>query len=315
MLNILENYDVTLVPIKNTEIPLIKMPVYVINLNVNNYRRGYIRHIAKKMKINYTLVIVKKITNEIKDQINKTLKSGIIGCYLSHMWCIKNAIEHNYQHFLVFEDDIVFSKNFETAFTQLNYRDYDMIQLGCCDFNFHENVKNGDIHNNMYSPKKLALGAYGNIYNINFAKLVFKERLNNCRDFDVGFDMYYNKYKMGICCPNIITTELSTTDLQHDFSFFNTFKNDYFINKCFKNFDYSSYYFVWITFIKHCHKYYIDNNKQMLLKLDYDKIIDEFCVNQNDKKKNLIKHVLYNNGISVHDINKIMNIIEEDNYL
>ena len=53
----------------------------------------------------------------------------------------------------------------------------------------------------------------------------------------------------------------------------------------------------------------------MLLKLDYDKIIDEFCVNQNDKKKNLIKHVLYNNGISVHDINKIMNIIEEDNYL
>ena len=321
ILDVLNNYDVTLDIIKNAETPLIEIPVYVINLDINKFRRSYIKYITKKMKINYTLVIVKKITDELKYKVTKKLKNGVLGCYLSHLWCINDAIQKNYKHFLIFEDDIVFHKNFEKMFKNLRYKDYDMIQMGCCDFNFHTNTKDCDIKDNIYYPKKLALGAYGNIYNLNFAKIIFKEKINNCEEFDTSFDMYYNKYKMGICYPNIITTELSTTNLHHDFSFFNKRKNDYFVKKCFENFDYSNYYFIWIVFIEYCYEIYKKNkNNKMLSNSDYNEIINEFCDKQITEKKNMdnkdiIKNVLTNNNISVTDINEMLITLDNDKYV
>lgn len=321
--NLLSNYDVILE--KNERLfekPIINIPVYVINLDKDEYRRAYIKYIMNKMKINYTLVIVKPCTEKKRNLIDETTRVGIVGCFLSHLWCIKYAIEQKKsEHFLIFEDDIVFHKNFFNFFKQLDYTKYDMIQLGCCDFNLRQNMKNDNLNNNLivYNPQELALGAYGNIYNINFAKIVLYEKLYSFSEFDNKFNMYYNKYNIGICYPNLVTAELSTTNLGHDYSLFKESKtfnyNNYFVNHCFYNFDYKDYYFIWIIFIKECYEYY-DKTKELLTIKSYYELIDKFSSNNNNIiKKNVIFDVLTNNDIYFYEMNNILELIINDNII
>jgi hypothetical protein len=193
-----------------------------------------------------------------------------------------------------------------------------MIQLGCCDFNLKNNMKNENININnlnIYNPKELALGAYGNIYNINFAKIIYYEKIHVFKEFDTNFAMYYNKYNIGICYPNLITAELSTTNLNHNYSLFKECKhlnyNNYYINHCFYNFDYKDYYFIWIIFIKECYEHYKKNNELLNMKSYYQLIYDF-------SSKSNIEHVidvLNNNNINFNDVNKILEFIINDEIL
>lgn len=322
ILNILDNYRVVLENIENSKNPLIDIPVYIINLKINNYRRSYIKYITKKMEINCTLVIVEKVSQDILDNINsinigKNLRQGVFGCYLSHLWCIKNAIENNYQYFIIFEDDILFHKNFKELFYHINYKKYDMIQLGCCDFNLKSNLDNSNINKytklHQYNPKKIALGAYGNIYNIHFAKMIFNDKIRNPLEFDVDFDNYYEKYNISICYPNLITSELSTTDINHNFSIFSETNNRHgeFIRSCFKEFNFKNYYFIWIIFIEYC---YLNNKSKIFSKDQYESMIINFSDNY-VKIKNVILDILMNNEITFNDMNHIINIINNDIYI
>ena len=114
---LLNNYEIIIENNEYINHSLIDIPVYVINLDKDKYRRGYIKFIMNKMKINYNLIIVKTIKEETrvlfnKDKNNdKDTTNGVIGCFLSHLWCIKHAInEKKKDYFLILEDDIVFNK-------------------------------------------------------------------------------------------------------------------------------------------------------------------------------------------------------------
>jgi GR25 family glycosyltransferase involved in LPS biosynthesis len=316
--SILNKYEVFLEQNDFFDNPIINIPVYVINLDKDIYRRAYIKYIMNKMKINYTLVIVKPCTDEIKDLIDKNSSNGIVGCFLSHLWCIKHAIEEKKNdYFLIFEDDIVFHKNFLNFFKQLDYTKYDMLQLGCCDFNLRQNMKSENLNNNLivYNPQELALGAYGNIYNINFAKIVLYEKLYSFIEFDQKFNMYYTKYNIGICYPNLITAELSTSNLSHNYSLFKTSTNlnlnNYYVSRCFYKFDYKDYYFIWIVFIQKCYEYY-EKTKNFLNIRSYYEVIDDFSSN-NDNSKDIIFDVLTNNDIYFYDLNTILEFLINDN--
>ena len=198
-----------------------------------------------------------------------------------------------------------------------------MIQLGCCDFNLHHNLqKYTNVENNtlkdelkdkiltIYSPSKIALGAYGNIYNLGFAKMILEEKNKNFLEFDTNFDTYYEKYKIGICYPNLITSELSTTNLRHNFSLFDKCKNYKYVKQCFVDFNYSDYNFMWILFLKYCYNNYISNKS-----LDkYEKLIEDFSHNY-PKIKNNITNVLLNNNYNINDIQEIMVLLENDKYI
>ena len=327
IVNILNNYNVTLEHIINSNSPILDIKTYIINLESDAIRRAYIKYITKKLGINYTLVIVKPILSEIKKHMHiiGNVQNGVIGCFLSHMWCIKNAIENNHDYFLIYEDDIVFHKDFNSLIKKVNYKKYDMIQLGCCDFNLKRNIENkSNIDMTIYNPKQIALGAYGNIYNKNFAKLVYLEKINNFKEFDTTFDMYYFKYNIGICLPNLITAELSTTNLGHNFSIFTAYNNQ-FITSCFYDFNYNDYFFIWIIFIEFCYNYSktnIDN-----ISNTYTNVINKFAletssklnknanIRENNKNiEDLIKNILLNNGIYANDMMYILKTIDTDNY-
>ena len=58
-----------------------------------------------------------------------------MGAYLSHMWCLRDAIIHNYQKFIIFEDDIIFLKNFHEQFKKIIlHKNYDFLMLGASHF-------------------------------------------------------------------------------------------------------------------------------------------------------------------------------------
>lgn len=313
ILNVLNNYNVDLEEIKNVDKMCIDMPIYIINLNIDIYRKSIVKYMLKKMGINYTFVIVKKINEDTMNEIHHTNKnkkkmsSGVIGCCLSHLWCIRHAIKLKYNNFLILEDDIIFHKKFKEMFKRIKYKNYDMVQLGCCDFNLHKNLIDINLNGKLilYNPQHLALGAYGNIYNLNFAKIVFEEKINNFTEFDVNFNSYYNKYNIGVCYPNLITSELSTTNLGHSFSIFNKSQNIVFLKRCFKNFDYSDYHFIWVKFIEYCYK--INEGNQID---DYPTIIKDFSKTYPEVSI-LIEDVLLNNNIEINGMNEILKTVKQ----
>lgn len=329
IINILNNYNVILENVINSSISSLKIQTYVINLITDKFRRNHIKHILNKLNINYTLVIVEKITDSILNDINNKCKlklnKGVIGCCLSHLWCIKHAISSKYKHFLILEDDIIFHKNFETLFKQLDYDQYDMIQLGCCDFNLHSNLQNENLKDiiakniavntdklTIYRPTKIALGAYGNIYNLSFAKMILEEKVRNFTEFDINFITYYEKYKIGICYPNLITSELSTTNLKHNYSIFNSNRNEIFIRSCFIDFKYSDYYFIWIICLEYCYYEYQKNGYDISC-YNYENLIEKFSDNYPEKKIHIM-NILLNNNYNINDIQEIMILLQNDKY-
>ena len=311
ILNILDKYNVKIETFKNTNNPYLDLPIYIINLESDIYRRAYIKNLMKKNEINYKMVIVKNVQQRIVDIINnnnnsnKKIKNGVIGCCLSHLWCIQQCIKQKYPHFLIFEDDIVFHKQFKTLVKNINYKKYDLLQLGCCDFNLKKNLIDKSV--TVYEPKILALGAYGNIYNIHFAQLFFKEKINFFSEFDTTLEMYYDKYKIGICYPNLITTELSTTNINHNYSLFTSInKNDYFTKACFYEFDYTDYQFMWIIFIEYIYNLYKENTDNLD---NYNNLVKSFS-KMYKKNQNKINDILLNNNYSIIDLNEIVVYLE-----
>jgi hypothetical protein len=119
---------------------------------------------------------------------------------------------------------------------------------------------------------------------------------------------------MGICYPNLITCELSTSNLEHDYSMFtkfrNNYKNDQFVKKCFTKFDYSDYYFIWIVFLEFCYEEYQNEN---VLK-NYKQLTEQFSDNYPRIKDDIIK-TLANNDYTIHDINEIMVLLKNDKHI
>lgn len=306
ILSELERYSVKVIEITNSTHSSIEIPAYVINLDEDNYRRGYMKYMLKLLNINYKLIIVQRVNDAICKK-NPKMRKGVIGCSLSHLWCIRDAIKCKHKNFLILEDDIVFHKNFLGLFRQTNYNKYDLLQLGCCDFCLHTNIKN-KYTPNVYRPTKNALGAYGNIYNLNFAKVFFNDKVNNFSEFDISMQTFYDRFKIGVCYPYLVSSELSTTNLDHKFSIFDK-QSLRFTKCCFLEYKPDDYYFVWIVFLKYCYEEY----KNMTFKkaLNYNTLIQEFA----ERHKGLqdkISQVLQNNGLKIKDVYEILDNYKEE---
>ena len=110
---------------------------------------------------------IKKMQNKIFIKfkfchyLRKKLKKSEIGCCLSHLWCLDKIIEKKMKNAIIFEDDIIFHKNFENMFYNLfSKKKYDFLLLGACDFNFSKkNFKH--LNKGIYKPDKTSTKVYG----------------------------------------------------------------------------------------------------------------------------------------------------------
>jgi GR25 family glycosyltransferase involved in LPS biosynthesis len=306
MMNMVDNYNVSVKKVVNdpeNKMYINNFPIYVINLKEDVIRRNYIHVIMEKMNINYQIIIVDRIQEDdykiIKSYANKKITRGAFGCFLSHMWCLKNAIENKYQNFIIFEDDIIFHNNFHCLFEKVTEenKNIDLLRLGVCDFHFKENIKT--VNNNIYIPIKNACGTHGLFFSLSFADILFQYKLMNIQEYDTDLTkigIHYKK-KHAVCFPNLVCAELSTTNIDHNYSFEDEDAEKLYYKYCFRNnFNFHDYNFIYLSILK---------NIQGCT--DYTEYIHTILLKYPIPIQEKIKKRLKYNFFTLSDINKIVN--------
>ena len=276
--------------------------IYVINLKKDIIRRNYINLLFKKLNIEYTLVIVEPISEEVYSLLcgkEKKLTRTEVGCSLSHLWCLKQIIQNKYKGgAIIFEDDIVVHKNFENMFDRLfKEKQFDFLSMGACDFDFfgtnHKNVVD-----NLYQPSlnssKRCYGAHANYYSLNGAKYIFKLKSLFFSFFDNNFSKIFKHFNTSsfVTYPNLFVTELSTSNINHNYHFFSSYEN-YFYSNCFINFKFQDYRFLYLCMIQKMFDYYEKNkittkiNETNILQLLYN-TLDDISI---EEKVSLIQRI------------------------
>ena len=248
--------------------------IYVINLKNDITRRNYIKTLFKKLNIEYTLVVVEPISEELYSILHgneKQISKSEVGCSLSHLWCLKDIIKNKYKSgAIIFEDDIVVHKNFESMFKQLvKEKQFDFLSMGACDFDFFDiNYKN--VVNGLYQPclnnSKRCYGAHANYYSLVGAKYIFKLKSLFFSFFDNNFSNIFKHFPTTafITYPNLFVTELTTSNINHKYHFYSS-NEHYFYSNCFINFQFQDYRFLYLCMIQKLTSYYEMNKTKFEL--------------------------------------------------
>lgn len=261
-INILDDYKVKLIHIINDKKSVLNNKikrVYVINMTKDIIKRNYIITIMQKYKINFSFVLVEKVSDKKYIQLCETqnITKGELGCCLSHMWCLNDIIQNNYENALIFEDDILFHKHFVSEFLKI-YDSFklDFLLLGAHDYHFSSNNYKNVSTNHLYYPEKNTklYGAHANFYSLKAAKMMFKIRSSLISFFDKEYSLIFEYFKETsyVCSPNLVVTNISESALNHRKDFFTENEKNYY-KKCFTHFDFSQYNFVYLNIInKNC---------------------------------------------------------------
>uniref|UniRef100_A0A6C0E1Y9 Glycosyl transferase family 25 domain-containing protein n=1 Tax=viral metagenome TaxID=1070528 RepID=A0A6C0E1Y9_9ZZZZ len=313
IINRIDNYAVNTVDIINTKTPLFINraldKIFVINLEKDKLRKNYICILMKKYKINFTLITVQKINNQTYQTINKddNLTMAECGCLMSHLWCLQKIIKENYKNAIIFEDDIILHKNFHRLFKELYRENYNFLILGACDFSF-SSINHKEVNNGLYVPNKHSTNVYGahaNYYSLEGAKKMFeiKTRFPSFVDSDYHSMFQWFTDTSFICYPNLVVSDISTSNLSHTYPFFSVYETNYY-NKCFINFDFNEYNFIYLDIIgqqnKNVNILDSDTFETYMMKLIY-------CTFYNKTKELVIKNRIAMNFYTINDIKWMIN--------
>lgn len=299
-LEAINNYKVITINIvncKESELNKVVKKIFVINLLEDVVKRNYITVLMKKYKINYTLVIVDKISNNLHKQICSTNNSLIsrneLGCCLSHLWCLKQTLVNKYENTIIFEDDIILHKNFLELFLKIYNPSFDFLLLGAHDFRFSDlNYKN--VKKNLYRPNSKSLGqlygAHANYYSLKGAKRMFEIRISEVSFFDKEYMLMFDHYKDSsyICYPNLCVANITDSTLNHKREMLSDLEYQYY-QKCFINFNFNSYHFIYVNLL-----------------------FDFIELDETDNYESYIEKCLYNNFHDLQSINIVKKRISMD---
>ena len=326
LIDIIQNYNVKVININNSKnsstnnitnknINDVVKKIFVINLIDDDVKRNYIITLMKKYNIDFTLVIVEKISNEvyktITDNTNTFITRGEMGCCISHLWCLYQIIKNNYENAIIFEDDIILHKNFTNEFlttyeqTHKDNKTLEFLLLGAHDFNFAKsNYKN--VKNKLYRPvenTKNLYGAHANYYSLKGAKAMFKIRMTEISFFDKEYMLMFNHFKdtSFICYPNLVVSNVTSSTLNHKREFLSTLEYEYY-DKCFIKFNFSMYNFIYVNLLENT-LFKIDENNN-----DYEAYINNCLYHYfyDLNKINIVKKRMVMNFFNLQDIRMIL---------
>jgi len=313
IINLIKNYRASIHQYSNinndTYINRAIDKIYVINLETDRIRRNYIVRLFEKYGINYDLIVVPKLTRDEYETINnKSINIGEAGCYLSHMYCLFDAIQNSFSNIIIFEDDIILHKDFHHWFEYvLTNSTYDILMLGGTDSNFQDldfALKYNVSKTYIPQPNSTLYGTYAIMYSQKGIISVFNERLKNPTYMDNNLIMFFDLFKESaqICLPHLVLSDLSTTNLNHKFWIDNELLEKYYLRKFFKNnLSFSDYH---IIYLKLLDKESID--KDSSFRDNIDKCLSAFFINE-PNKIDIIKLRLSYDFFSTEDILFILN--------
>jgi GR25 family glycosyltransferase involved in LPS biosynthesis len=278
--------------------------IYVINLERDQIRRNYVTVLMKKYNINFEFIIVNPISEDQYNAINnKSITIGETGCYLSHMYCLNDAIKNNYNNIIIFEDDIIFHKKFHELFKNIgDLGKFDILMLGAADFSFYKIHRNARIHNTIYKPHTNLLGAHAILYSRRGVEEMYRTRITNPTYFDFNLEGFLDifEHSFFICFPNLVVAELSTTNLGHNFGVTNEIKESLYYRKCFSNaFDFNDYNFIYLLiFSNNTHNFFkikksFQENIKQIVEYSHFKIIASSTLEKENVKATMLKRMSY----------------------
>ena len=263
IVKLIKKYNVKIINIlndNNSEINKRIPKIYVINLVEDIYKRNYIITLMKKYNINFTLIIVERVSQEIFHDFcrNTSISIAEFGCCISHLWCLYQIILKKFSHAIVFEDDIILHKDFEKKFLTIydNNPSIDFLLLGAHDFNFatlnYAKVKDKIYKPSVYKDTQYSnlYGAHANLYSLKAAKRMFNIRTTQLDFFDKEYMLMFNYFPISyICCPNLVVSNISISNLGHERPLLGNSEQDYY-NKCFIKFNFNKYNYIYIHLIQ-----------------------------------------------------------------
>jgi GR25 family glycosyltransferase involved in LPS biosynthesis/tetratricopeptide (TPR) repeat protein len=111
--------------------------VYILNLKRRPDRKERMEQQLKDIHFEFfeavdgeTLEPTMEIYNLIKGN-DYGSRRGFVGCALSHINLWKKLLESKSEYFLIFEDDCTLSDTFYQKIKEINFRDYELLFLGC----------------------------------------------------------------------------------------------------------------------------------------------------------------------------------------
>ena len=251
--------------------------IYIINLVEDIRKRNYIITVMKKYGINYSLVVVDRVSSETHQHFcaNTGLTRGELGTSMSHLWCLLQGIQKELDNIIIFEDDIIFHKDFINYFNHIydNNKNIDFMLLGAHDFQFSKkNYKN--IKNNLYKPdndSQHLYGAHANYYSLKGMKRMFNIRVTQISFFDKEYMLMFNYLQNSyVVYPNMVVSDVSSSTLNHERPFFSEIEKAYY-SKCFINFNFTNYNYLYIKLFD-----YINSLDE---KGSYDNITEKYLYN------------------------------------
>jgi GR25 family glycosyltransferase involved in LPS biosynthesis len=264
----------------------------------------------EKYNINFELIIVQKLQqNQYESIKNNFSKIGEAGCYLSHMYCLNNAIANNYSNIIIFEDDIILHKEFHRIFEKnMTENTFDIFLLGASDFSFRKlNLSFLDENKLIYCPDiktQFLCGTYSIFYSKLGYKQVFNTRLNNPTYMDDNLIQFLEMFSdtFYISYPSLVAADVSNTNIDHDFWVINLLRDKYYYTNCFNsNFEFSNYNFINLQLLVDCTVDPTLSYKDNILG-----IVTKFFQN-NIEKINIINKRLEYNFFTTNDLNFIIN--------
>ena len=299
-------------------------PIYVINLKHDKIRRNYIKALFKRHHINFSLIVVEKFEYKTtEDILNLKMKKSILGCLLSHLWCIQHAIKLRHKQFLIFEDDIIFHKNFENMFATImetHFHEIDLLMLGALDINLRKNLptlfEDGGGEKGeggcVYYPTHNVLGGHANLYKIEFAKQFLEYKLNASQPLEFDFDYlgFMSTHKIGICMPNLVICELSTTNLEHDFCPLNALTFDRYRRYFPANFTYDDYEYIPMLFLQTIQEYMAKYDDKKIATLE--EMLDVFRIKHSRRNTPLMCTAISNSGYTVERVVEMICLANRD---
>ena len=313
LLNSLKTYTVKNISIINdptSQLNAVVKQIYVINMFEDIRKRNYIYVLFKKYKINYNLIIVTKVSKETFSKLcdNSPLTESELGCTMSHMWCLIHMLKNDFENAIIFEDDVVLSKNFVEQFLAI-YRSkpkIDFLMLGAHDYNFLHNSNH--VRNDIYRPEfdktKRLFGAHANFYSYNCAKRMLYIRATNLSFFDNEYNLLFDSIPDSyICYPNLVISNMSESGINHEKTLLSKNEAGYY-TECFKNINLFNYNLIYTnlldislakqddnaeTFIERCLiKYFNDDEKVKVVKKRF--VLNFFTMDD-------IKNILSNHNL------------------
>jgi GR25 family glycosyltransferase involved in LPS biosynthesis len=220
--------------------------IYIINLKKNYLRKYICIHQLNKFNItnykiieaidsnkyNYKSIYNNIIKNMTPSFVNFNFRIGALGCLLSHIECIKDAIKNDYKQIIILEDDFLlkndFLNEFNCFFNRLNstHNNWDLVYLGKKQGNEKDKIENNpliylnkeyhnvvDINEFIYRPNYKTWGTHALMIKNTIFNEILSYETNIVGPIDLLMMSSYDKFNFYSIKNDLIISDESESDI------------------------------------------------------------------------------------------------------